>query len=472
MALGCPLGHHGEVVGLGASLRSRRLLVALLAFGVLVVGLLPALAPVVSAASVEWNVAKVRGPRTDSGVTIAVVDTGVDGSHPAFGGRVLSQISISPGGGDDNGHGTHVAGTAAGGVIDCADGLTDGPSAIGVAPNVRILPVRVLDAEGSGTVSDVAEGIRRAADRGVEVINLSLGTDLGEITGPSGTFVDAIEYAWQQGSIPVLAAGNGDLVGGILGSGYGDIDAVVVTATTRDDRKPGYATGVGGNTKWGIAAPGGDNSREAGRDVLSAWPGRACGLSAGTSMAAPHVSGALAILRAKGLSKEQAVQRLLDTATPIAPSSTYGAGLVNLERAVTGLGQDPAPAPTTPAPTTPTTTPTTTAGTAAPGPPSTAPGSAPSGTQSPTPTTGSGDAGPSDEDDSSDPTSTTAGSTPPADEGGDTDPDPSGDDETAADLTVEVEDGGQAGAPLVAAAGLAALGAWALVGRAALRLRG
>ena len=301
--------------------------------------LLTAAAPaaIASAADPEWNVERVGAPASGGGVIVAVVDSGVDATHPTFGGRVLPTIDLVDGrGGDPNGHGTHVAGTAGGGA--------SGPS-IGVAPGIRILPVRVLEADGSGTLSTVSEGIRRAADAGASVINLSLGDDvvIRSITG-SG-LSDAIRYAWSKGAIPVLAAGNDGLVGGVFGSGYGDLPAVVVTATGPDDRLAGYATTVG-SAQWGVAAPGGNGSGRPGEDVLSAKPGGGHRLLAGTSMAAPHAAGALAVLRSKGLNPQQAVDRLLATARPIGPRSTYGAGLIDLAAAL----RTPAPTPVTPAP--------------------------------------------------------------------------------------------------------------------------
>ncbi len=303
----------------------------------LVSAVLAAIVPA-SAAGAPWNITRVGGPSTAPGVVIAVVDTGVDATHPAFGDRVLPQLDFTgdPRSGDPEGHGTHVAGTAAGGSIDCGDGAV----AIGVAPDAVILPIRVLDAEGSGAVSNVVKGIRAAADRGAAVINLSLGGDLSFLDGGGSDFRDAIAYAWGKGSIPVLAAGNSGVLGGIFGSGYGDLDAVVVTATTSQDVKAGYASSVG-SARWGIAAPGGDGSGSKGADVLSSYPGRQCALMAGTSMAAPHVSGALAALRARGLSPQQAVDRMLATAKDIGSAGTYGAGLLDLEAATAGLGTGP-----------------------------------------------------------------------------------------------------------------------------------
>jgi serine protease len=294
------------------------------------------------AAAPEWNIARIGAPASAAGAVIAVVDSGVDAAHPAFTGRVLPAIDLVGGsGGDPNGHGTHVAGTAA--------GADNGCGAIGVAPDARILPVRVLDEDGTGFARDVAEGIRRSADAGATVINLSLGTDIA-VRNVAGSGLDeAIRYAWSKGSIPVLAAGNDGVVGGIFGSGYGDIPAVVVTATDNQDRVAPYATSIG-SAEWGVAAPGGDGSKKDGRDVLSAFPGDRCALYAGTSMAAPHVSGALAALRARGLAPRQAVDRLLATARDLGREGrdgTYGHGLVDLAAA---LGAAPPPPPVTTAP--------------------------------------------------------------------------------------------------------------------------
>lgn len=304
--------------------------------------LVPLLAPPAAAAAPEWNIDRIGAPAPAGGAVIAVVDTGVDAAHPALMGRVLPAIDLVDDGrgGDPNGHGTHVAGTAA--------GADNGCGAIGVAPEASILPVLVLDEEGAGTVDVVADGIRQAADRGATVINLSLGADVVLRNVSGNGLEEAIRYAWSKGSIPVLAAGNDGLVGGIFGSGYGDLPAVVVTATDHRDRAAPYATSIG-SAMWGVAAPGGDASGEPGRDILSAFPDRQCALQAGTSMAAPHVSGALAALRAKGLDPRQAVERLLSTARDLGDPGTYGSGLIDVRAALGGApttpSRPPAPAP-------------------------------------------------------------------------------------------------------------------------------
>lgn len=299
-------------------------LAALVAALALLLGAVPS-----DASAPEWNIARIGGPGPAAGIVIAVVDTGVDAAHPAFTGRVLPTIDVVGGGdGDPNGHGTHVAGTAAGADAGC--GL------IGVAPDARILPVKVLDADGEGTVDAVVEGIRRAADAGADIINMSLGADVVLRSVSGAGLAEAIRYAWSKGAITVIAAGNGGLVGGLFGSGYGDVPAVVVTATDHDDRVAQYATSIG-SADWGIAAPGGDGSGDLGRDILSAFPQERCALHAGTSMAAPHVSGALAVLRSQGLPPKRAVEHLLATARDLGAEGqdgTYGYGLVDLGAAL------------------------------------------------------------------------------------------------------------------------------------------
>lgn len=434
-----------------------------------------AAAPFAAAQTAEWNVARVGGPMAAPDWVIAVADTGVDPAHPTFGGRVLPAIDLVRDGrsGDPNhrGHGTHVAGIAAGG--------SQGPG-IGVAGGARILPVRVLGPDGSGSLEAVDAGIRAAADAGAHVINLSLGEHVVVRNVQEGSsLAPAIEYAWGRGSIPVIAAGNEGLLFP-FGSGFQrDLPVVVVTATGNDDRIAGYATPVG-DVRWGISAPGGNGAlleRRRGDDILSAVPGGGYALESGTSMAVPHVSAALAVLRARGLDPQQAVERLLATARPLGPADTYGAGLVDLVAATAGLPAPThprAPAPVSPAqaPTGPGVTdgsqspaqgpaPAPTAGSpgaqqrpapaaGAPSPPATGAATAPSGT-----------------------TTTTAGAPPPVTQGAV--PSPTGGealDEREMALALP-EDGpdppSRPGTALIAVAALACAAAWVAAARLALR---
>jgi subtilisin family serine protease len=298
----------------------------------------------------QWGLAKIGAPRAWSvadgdGVVIAIVDSGVDLRHSDLKAKIVPGTNfVEPGTPpqDDCGHGTHVAGIA-------AASTGNGIGVAGVAPGAKIMPVRVLAADGSGECSggDPSPAIRWAADHGARVINLSLGEDTQSVFGPS--FADAISYAWSKGAICVVAAGNQF----VLSSGFGNEPALVVTATDRNDGKPMYSSGVG-DARWGLAAPGGAGnvigSSDSTVDILSTYYDTSqpnnhndYATLAGTSMAAPFVSGAAAVLLSMGLSKEQVVQRLLATADDIGSPATFGHGRLDLDRAVHAVaGTSPA----------------------------------------------------------------------------------------------------------------------------------
>ena len=365
-------------------------------------------------AGLQWGLERIGAPEAwEQGqgrdITIAVVDSGVDLAHEDLVDKVVGHTSCIGAGGDptacsgsaqdDNGHGTHVAGIAL--------AATDNDLGVaGVAPGARLLAVRVLanDCTGSactasGTAADVAAGIRWAADRGADIINLSLGG--GAVQATLGcAFCDAVEYAWSKGSIAVIAAGNDS----VLPAGFGDEPAVIVTATTRDDTRASYSNANAGllrEARWPVAAPGGEGESKDSdcapggtpKGILSTYwidgqrNSYAC--LAGTSMAAPHVSGALAVLRGMGMSPQQAVDRLLGTATDLGSPGrdpSFGMGLIDLARAVSN-----APSATTPTtrPLTPATAPTTDgSGAPPPTPPTTAapPTTAPAAGGAPPPT--------------------------------------------------------------------------------------
>ncbi|MDP1819947.1 MAG: S8 family serine peptidase [Acidimicrobiales bacterium] len=345
----------------------------------------------------QWGLERIGAPQAwaasrGAGITIAVIDSGLDLTHEDLADKIVDSTSCVGTSGDpgrctgsaqdDNGHGTHVAGIAA--------AATDNDRGIaGVAPDAQLLAVRVLVNECSdsgctaaGTSGDVAAGIRWATDHGADVINLSLGG--GTLQGTLGcAFCEAINYAWSQGVIAVIAAGNDSL----LPSGFGDEPAIVVTATTREDERASYSNSTSGilrAARWPLAAPGGEGETDPAdcatggrpKGILSTYwisghrDEYAC--LAGTSMAAPHVSGALALLRSQGLTPEAAVDRLLSTAKDLGAGGrdpAFGMGRIDIGRAA---GPGPAPATTTP----PVDTSTTAApGTTTPGttPPDTAP---------------------------------------------------------------------------------------------------
>jgi serine protease len=289
-----------------------------------------------------WAVSKGRG------ITIAIADTGVDLRHEDLEDNLVAGydfIDDDPVPMDDHGHGTHVAGIAAARV-------GNGLGVAGVAPEAKIMPVRVLATDGYAEGDSVEQGIRWATDHGADVINLSLGAGaLAEnIFGRAVT--DAVNYAWSKGVIPVVVTGNDNF----FRTEFDDANAMVVTATTTDDRLAEYATGAG-FAKWGLAAPGGSASGEKEEMVYSSvWSrdGKAhYAYSAGTSMAAPHVSGAAAILRSRGLSPSDTVNRLLATAKDLGPrgnDTSYGRGRLDVAAAVSGLKPPSTKSPANPAP--------------------------------------------------------------------------------------------------------------------------
>ena len=276
----------------------------------------------------QWGLTRIGAEAawantTGTGVRIGVVDTGVDLAHEDLAGKVVAHANCSGSLGDpakcqgsaqdDQGHGTHVSGIAAA-LKDNAKGIA------GVAPGADLVVAKVLSSSGSGAIEDVTGGIKWVVDQGARVVNLSLGDPNMVITsllGGGNNLRDGIEYAWSHGAVPVVAAGNSNTLGlGLESSPYGDINAVVVGATGPDDKMASYSTSTG-EAKWAIVAPGGAGNGNKADDVLStfwrAGTPNAYEALAGTSMAAPHVSGAVALLLAQGYTPLSAVQRLLDT---------------------------------------------------------------------------------------------------------------------------------------------------------------
>ena len=366
--------------------RVARLVAALAVGGAgLLVGARPAAATSDPYWAQQWNVRKIQADAAWSvtrgaGIRIGVVDTGIDIGHEEFGGgKVVASVSCVDSGGtpagchgnaqDDNGHGTHVAGTA-------AARADNGRGIAGVAPDAGLVVVKALRSDGSGTDTDVGAGILWAAQQGATVINLSLADTtslLGQVLGSSSPIDAAIRQVWASGVVVVVAAGNASSCGvGGPSQNYGTLPAVVVTSTGPEDELACYSLPLG-SAQWGVAAPGGDGTAPARQIVSTYWfPGRAnsYGNAEGTSMAAPHVAGVAALLESQGLRGINVVNRILSTTDAV----SCGAGChgrVNAARAV-GSGPPaptPAPAGSTPAPTHPTASSVPTASAAAVVPP-------------------------------------------------------------------------------------------------------
>lgn len=309
---------------------------AIVAACVLAVGALPAAAvtndPLYGD---QWALPQVGAPRawqgaSGEGVVVAIVDTGVDLTHDDLASKLVEGKDFVSGGQpqDEHGHGTHVAGIA-------AAATNNGIGIAGMAPAARIMPVRVLDEEGQGTASTVAEGVRWAVDNGAHIVNLSLGSLDQPLRGPA--FGESLEYAWSQGAIPVVAAGNASF---LLSSGYGQHPAIVVSATDPDDNQPEWASGVG-EAEWGMAAPGGGGMLSAQEsDIMSTYVGNQYKYERGTSMAAPQVSGAAALLRSMGLGQQRNVEILLETAEDVGPYRDTGHGRLDTGRAIEKAGAE------------------------------------------------------------------------------------------------------------------------------------
>jgi len=233
---------------------------------------------------------------------------------------------------DDHGHGTHVAGII-GAVADNGIGIA------GVAPESKIIPIKVLNAQGSGFVSDVIKAIRYAADLGARIINLSLGVAKNFLSKSlQSSFQKAVAYAKSKGSFLVAAAGNEN--SNVANSYPAGIPDVFAVGAVDPNNKRAWFSNFG-KLLDGVAP---------GVDVLSTVPvgstlGSASGVAdyrrlSGTSMASPIVAGAVALMRAKNplLTYNQIRDILRSTATDLGAAGfdqSYGYGLVNALAAVT-----------------------------------------------------------------------------------------------------------------------------------------
>jgi subtilisin len=250
-------------------------------------------------------------------VRIGVLDSGVDLKHPLLRGLLGKGINLlkpeePPG--DENGHGTHVAG-----VIALACGAW---SDLMPAPPVELHPVRIFDRAGYGRIGDIVKGLYWCADNDIAIINLSFGTDMKT----SRALQRAVEDVKAAGLLMVGAGGNDGRTGEVDFPGrYPEV--LAVSACTRTDRlAPFSSTGA----EIDIIAPG--------SGVISLAPGDGFVRMSGTSMAAPHVSAAAALLLSQepNLTPDAVRERLTATAEwlPLVPGKAQGMGLLRADRAL------------------------------------------------------------------------------------------------------------------------------------------
>ena len=279
----------------------------------------------------QLQVTKAWETTMGQGAVVAVVDTGVsegdDGFYKLLAGKDFVEDDNKAD--DMNGHGTHVAGTI-------AQQANNGVGVVGVAPKASILPVRVLDANGSGNNTWVANGIVWAVDHGANVINLSLGGPM-----PSEVVADACQYAYEQGVTVVAATGNDGFTDFI---GYpAAYESTIAVGSVAADK----------GREIDLVAPGGDVTADLNGDGLGdgvvqqtiqngSWD---YSFFQGTSMATPHAAGVAALLYSNGVTDPDDIKNaMVKTSDDLGKKgwdSVYGNGLVNPVKALAFKGSPP-----------------------------------------------------------------------------------------------------------------------------------
>jgi thermitase len=252
---------------------------------------------------------------TGNAVTVAVIDTGIDYTHPDLAGNYIGGYDFATPDNDpmdDHGHGTHVAGTIAAALNNLSGDPAAEEGVVGVAPNARILAYKVCLSDGTCNDFAITQAIAQAIADGARVINMSLG-------GPdnSQSLEAAVQDAWNAGLVIVAGAGNDGTTAAFYPAALDHV--ISVAAFDEDDRRPSFSN----YGDWvDISAPG--------NAIMSTYPMSACAATGapgdtgcytwltGTSMATPHVSGAAALVwsRSDVTSNSQVVDILLNSADP------------------------------------------------------------------------------------------------------------------------------------------------------------
>lgn len=291
-----------------------------------------------------WGVKHIgAGPVHDAGnkgagVRVAVIDTGIDGAHPDL--AVAGGYNFVAGNGnwaDDNGHGTHVAGTIA--------ARDNGAGVVGVAPSATLFALKVLDASGGGNFTDIVAALDWCVRNNIQVTNNSYGSSMD----PGVTVHDAFDAAAAAGVLHIAAAGNSGTrtgKGDNIGYPANYVSVAAVAAVDASDARASFSsTGAAAE----LSAPG--------VGIYSTWPGGGYQTLNGTSMASPHAAGAAALVWASGVTdangdghlNDEVRARLVETAHDLGAGGwdpQYGYGLVDLAAAITGTATTPPPATT------------------------------------------------------------------------------------------------------------------------------
>ncbi|WP_051708676.1 type VII secretion-associated serine protease mycosin [Micromonospora parva] len=270
----------------------------------------------------ELRIDQAHKLSTGRGVTVAVVDSGVDASHPDLQGQVLpggrSYGASGDGRVDEDGHGTHMAG-----IIAATNAATDGVD--GIAPGARILPVKIKKGKGPASDQAQARGIRMAVDGGATVVNVSVG-------GPGAASPEeeqAIAYALERDVVVVASAGNTAKGESAVISPANIPGVIAVTGTTRGGA---FWSGSVQGPEAVVAAPG--------DGILNIGPDHGYGWGDGTSDSAAIVSGVAALVRSKypDLSAANVINRIIQTARDAGPAGRdpqYGFGRIDPVAALT-----------------------------------------------------------------------------------------------------------------------------------------